>query len=284
MTYSQFTETIRRTGSYRTPDNVRIPLLSRLLGRFDGWFYALLMWVVARASTRASLGRYSYPHWGESSFRTLRAIEKCGGRVSVTGLEKVFSLDGPAVFVCNHMSMIETFLTPCLLVHWRPFANVVKQSLLTYPVFGPVMRWTRPVAVTRQNPREDLKTVMEEGMARIRDGISMVIYPQATRSLTFDSARFNTLGVKLARRAGVPVVPVAVQSDFLGIGKRLRDFGAIDRSRPVRFVFGGPIEIGGDEKGAHRAVVDFITANLAEWGVPVERGEPRGADREKEES
>jgi len=49
--------------------------------------------------------------------------------------------------------------------------------------------------------------------------ISVLIFPQTTRDLRFDPNKFNTLGIKLAKRAKVPVIPVAVKTDAWGMGK-----------------------------------------------------------------
>ena len=61
-------------------------------------------------------------------------------------------LDGPVVIIANHMSMLETVLIPGLVVPVNELAIVVKESLLRYPLFGPVMRAVKPIAVTRRNP------------------------------------------------------------------------------------------------------------------------------------
>jgi 1-acyl-sn-glycerol-3-phosphate acyltransferase len=82
--------------------------------------------------------------------------------------------DGPVVFVGNHMSTLETFVLPCVIQPVNRVAFVVKESLLTTPFFGPVMRSRDPVVVGRKNPREDLKTVLEQGAEKIKNGISVI--------------------------------------------------------------------------------------------------------------
>ena len=125
------------------------------------------------------------------------------------------------------------------------------------------------IAVHRQNPREDLKVVLNEGSRRIQLGCSVVIFPQATRSVVFDRKNFNTLGVKLARKAGVPVVPIALKTDFHGSGRRLKDIGPINPELPLYFKFGSPIPVVGNEHIAHQRVLEFICENLRSWGAQV---------------
>jgi len=270
MKHAEWVEQLRQTGAYETPIRSQGSWESRVLGRWDVWYYAKVIGIVLDEGVRAALGLYSYNRWSISSFRMLRAVEACGGRIQVSGLEHLRDQPGPVVIVGNHMSMLETFLMPCLLLSVRPFANVVKDSLLRYPFFGRILAWTRPISVGRRNPREDLRAVLTQGAERIRDGVSLLIFPQATRSEVFQPAKFNSMGAKLARRAGVPMIPVAVQTSFLGIGRVVRDLGKVNRSHPVRVRFGPPIDGSLDEKAAHRQAIAFISATLREWGVAVE--------------
>ena len=93
----------------------------------------------------------------------------------------------------------------------------------------------------------------------------MLIFPQTTRDLFFDPKKFNTLGIKLAKRARVPVIPVAVKTDAWGIGRWLKDFGKIDPSKPVRISFGEPVHISGSGKKEHRSTIAFIGSKLVDW-------------------
>jgi len=165
-------------------------------------------------------------------------------------------------------------LLPGILAPYDFTAVVVKEGLLTYPVFGNIMRAVDPISVTRKNARQDLKEVMTQGQTLLEQGRSVLIFPQHTRALEFDPMMFNTLGTKLASRAGVPVVPIALKTDFMGIGKRYKDFGPLDRTKEVHVKVGEPLTVNGNVKEVQQAVVDYITANLLEWGGLVKgRGE-----------
>ena len=71
--------------------------------------------------------------------------------------------------------------------------------------------------------------------------------------------------VKLAKKAGVPVVPVALKTDAWGNGKRLKDFGRIDPLKKVYFSFGEPFEVKGKGTEEHQQIIDFIQGNLTKW-------------------
>jgi 1-acyl-sn-glycerol-3-phosphate acyltransferase len=228
-------------------------------------FYTKILGIICRASKLAKKGLYDNRCWIESSLTTIRALETVGGRFEVRGLEHIRGLKSPAVFIGNHMSILETFVLPCLIQPMRDVTFVIKESLISYPFFGHVMRSRNPVVVGRENPREDLKLVLDEGRKRLEANISVVIFPQTTRSVEFDPGKFNTLGVKLANRGHVPAVPFALKTDAWGLGKRIKDFGPVHPEKTVHFHFGEPMMIRGSGKEEHQAIVAFIRKNLAAW-------------------
>lgn len=223
---------------------------------------APIVWQTSRIAGRGELDSQA---WGKSSERIVAALEGVGVRFKVSGLENVAALDSPCVFIANHMSTLETFCLPAMLLPHRSITFIVKKSLVDYPVFKHVMRSCDPVVVNRSNPRDDLKTVLTEGCKRLADNISIIVFPQTTRTATFQPEHFNTIGIKLAKKAGVPVVPLALKTDAWGNGRFLKDFGRIDPGSPVHFAFGPPLPITGRGQEEQGAVVSFITEHLAQW-------------------
>ncbi len=202
------------------------------------FFYIAMFGIVWRASRQARQGHYGDQDWGGSSASIIAALEQVGVRFHIEGVENFSSLTEPCVFIGNHMSTLETFVLPSLIVNHKPVTFVVKKSLIEYPVFRHVMVSRNPVVVERANPREDFKTVMEEGLKRLQAGISIVVFPQTTRTPTFEPVHFNTIGTKLAKRAGVPVIPVALKTDAWGNGRFIKDFGPIAPAKTVHLAFG----------------------------------------------
>ncbi len=259
-------------GNYRTRPET-IALMARLFPTLV--FYSRFLANVWQSSSLAKKGRYTDDVWGRSSLDVLRALERVGVDIEITGIDHVERLTTPCVFIGNHMSLMETLVLPCIIQPIRRVTFIVKDTLLRYPVFRHVMRSRNPIALGRTNPRLDLKTVLESGNERLNMGISIIVFPQTTRSDSFEPSQFNTIGVKLAQRAGVPAVPVALLTGAWKNGKIFKDLGKIDPSKRVHFAFGEPIAIGGRGLEEHQAIIQFIKGKLEEWqGVAFSRGVP----------
>ena len=184
----------------------------------------------------------------------------------MTGLENLQGIDRPCIFIGNHMSTLETFVLPSLIMpQIFELTYVIKRSLVDYPLFGDVVMSRDPVVVDRVNPRDDLKVVMEEGARRLEQGRSLIIFPQHTRTVDFDPKQFNTIGIKLAQKSGAIVVPVALLTWAWSSGKALKDFGPIYPSRTVHFAFGAPLEITGKGQEQHQQIINFIEEHLKVW-------------------
>ncbi len=267
---SELVRSLCTDGAYRTPQEGRRVGLSRLLGRWDGWVYWRVARVVIGGARASRQGRHDAAQWRRESEALLHVMESTGSKVTISGMGETLKLDTPVVYIGNHMSMLETFFLPGILMAHGDVSFVLKQSLLDYPFFGTLLKATATIAVSRKDPRRDLKLVMQQGRERLAQGRSIVVFPQATRSPSFIPAQFNTLGAKLAERAGVPIVPFALKTDFMRVGRIVRDFGSLDRSLPVLFRFADPIMPPFKSRDAHEIVVDFIRTTLLEWGGSVE--------------
>lgn len=228
-------------------------------------FYTSFMAEIVRSARIARKGTYTDEEWCLSSFRILKALERTGLSISISGVINLRDIGSPCVLVSNHVSMMDTVILPGIIAQEIPLTFIIKKVLLDYPVFKHVMRSRNPIALSRTNAREDLKTVMLEGKKRLAQGISVTVFPQTTRSTTFDPKQFNTIGIKLAQKAGVPVVPVALKTDAWTNGKLIKDLGRIHPEVPAHFAFGAPIHIEGKGREEHQQVIDFISGKLKEW-------------------
>jgi len=254
---------------YHTPPGRPTSRLCRLLLRFTRVpFYYHVLNLIFRSRAEARRGEFDAFALARKGRETFDRIEFCGGLVHLSGLDVVRRTPGPVVLIGNHMSTLETFALACLVLPDKPMTFVVKESLTTGWLFGPVMRACNPIVVGRASAREDLATVMAEGPERLAAGTSVCVFPQSTRSRELVVSQFNTLGARLAHRANVPIVPIALKTDLWGTGKVIRDVGPVDISLDVFIAFGEPIPAGLSPKESHQQVLDFLKQRLPEWGVP----------------
>lgn len=251
------------------PDNTyitkekNISLVARWLPSLH--FYTRLIGIVFRCSGMARRGEYTKEKWHESSRDVCGFLEDVGVRIHVTGLENLRKLDTACVIISNHMSLLETLLFPAMVLPSHDMTYVIKEDLLKYPVFKDVLHVCSPIAVTRTNPRQDLKTVMVEGSKRIAEGVSVVVFPQSTRSHQFEPEQMSSIGVKLAKKADAPVVPVALKTDALKNGKYVKDLGRLDSSVIVHFAFGEPLSVDGKGNEEQERITSFISEKIDGW-------------------
>jgi 1-acyl-sn-glycerol-3-phosphate acyltransferase len=253
-------------GTYVSPPSMP-NLIARLFPSL--YFYSLFVYNVYTYGMLAKAGKYGDLGWYQSSFNVLRALEKAGANIQITGLNVLSQLSEPCVIVANHMSTLETIILPGIVQPLKDVTFVVKRAIVEIPVFKHMMLSRDPIVVDRVNPREDLMRVLTEGAAQLKRGRSIIVFPQTTRTVTFDPSQFNTIGIKLAREAGVPIVPVAVRTDAWGIGKWIKEFGKVDVTLPVRFAFGQPLRVEGRGNATHQDVIRYITTHLQAWGCTV---------------
>ena len=228
-------------------------------------FYSSFLAQIYVSAKDAKKGIYDRDAWRLSSLRVMQALERTGLKITISGIEHLQHLDSPCVLVGNHVSMMDTVVLPAIIAQEIPLTFIIKKSLMDYPVFKHVMRSRNPIALGRTNAREDLKTVMIEGKKRLADGISITVFPQTTRATGFDPKQFNSIGVKIAAKAGVPVVPIAIKTDAWTNGRIIKDLGRIRPKISTHFAFGAPISIAGKGKEEQQQVIDFISAKIKRW-------------------
>lgn len=178
-----------------------------------------------------------------------------GAKVSVSGLEHL-PRDRPVVLVCNHQSTLDI---PAIF--WAlpiDFRFVSKRSLKYVPVLGWYMVLARFVFIDRGNKKSAIESLEQAG-EKIRSGVSVVLFPEGTRSDTGAILPFKKGPFALAVKAGVPVVPITIEGTRLIMPKNSWD--VVYAAAPVRVMVGKPIDpvpFGEDREALMRAVRDVI--------------------------
>jgi len=140
--------------------------------------------------------------WGITGNFLLRWV--CGIKVSIEGWEHI--PDEPCVVAVKHQSTWETTTLPLVL---PPFAWILKKELMYIPFFGWALYALGAISIVRSNPREALKQVNEKGVAQIKSGRSVVIFPEGTRMAVGEKGKYQPGVILLAKKAKVPILLVA---------------------------------------------------------------------------
>ena len=130
----------------------------------------------------------------------------CGVKVKVHGLIQG-EMNRPCIYMSNHQSMFDIFtLLGCLPAD---FKFILKQELMKIPLFGFALKRARYISIDRENPRLAVKS-MNEAAERIKNGTSVLIFPEGTRSIDGRLLAFKPGGFHLALKSGCDIVPVTI--------------------------------------------------------------------------
>lgn len=148
-------------------------------------------------------------------------------QVNVTGQENVWS-DRPAVFLINHQSALIDLVVVTQVLR-NGVTAVAKKEVKDIPVFGRVTTWLDFAYVDRGNTVQAMDA-MCEAVDRLRDGISIVISPEGTRSYTPQVGPFKKGAFHLAWQAGVPIVPIVIRNagQLMWRGATVAHSGVVD--------------------------------------------------------
>ena len=224
---------------------------------WDWWrtvFYlipAVSIYTVALGS--ASLLSTLFDRRGNFGHKCARAwswsiLKTTGVEVTVEGLERL-DHSRSYVFAANHQSIYDI---PILFAN-IPFQLriIAKESLGRIPFMGWHLRRTGHVLVDRSRPGAGVVRMMQR---LVRDGHSLIVFPEGTRSTDGTVGRFKGGPFVVALQAGLPVVPISI------IGSRHVMFRGELMVRPgrVRVIVHEPIETANVPREAAREFASTV--------------------------
>lgn len=141
-------------------------------------------------------------------FGTGATLRATGVRLRVSGAHNARS-PRPAVFVFNHQSQYDVIIVPAVL--GGGVTGIGKQELTKNPVFGPLMRFVGVTFIDRTDTAR-AKASLEPVVHTLREGLSIAVAPEGTRSFTPEVGLFKKGAFHIAIQAGVPVIPVVIRN------------------------------------------------------------------------
>lgn len=191
--------------------------------------------------------------WGKSMLIAGRWI--CGLQYVVEGQENIPR--EPSVVLIKHSTVFETYAQ---LVFFPIQTWVLKRELKWIPIFGWGLAAMQPIAINRGAGHSAVIQVIEQGKARLAEGIWVTVFPEGTRVAPGQTKKYGVSGAALAREAGVKIVPVAHNA-----GDFWPRRGVIKKPGLIRFVIGPPIDASAQPpKETNLLVQDWIEGKMRE--------------------
>lgn len=162
----------------------------------------LIEWIIGKFNTRMR---------DISSLRIVQAelriiLWLTGAKVTVIGKENI--PEGETVlYVGNHRSYFDIVVSYIQCKNLTGYVS--KDGLKKVPLLSFWMKRLYCLFLNREDIRQGLKTILA-GIEQMKNGISMCIYPEGTRSQDDEMLPFKEGSLKLAEKSGCPIIPMAV--------------------------------------------------------------------------
>lgn len=197
----------RRDWPTRAFDSRGIPGVKELVrtGLVYGAFFSAALQILPTwflNQSRRDAVNLAVTTWGE--FGSALA----GIRIDLRGEQHLWA-KRPAVFLFNHQSAIDVLIIAKLLR--RDFTAIAKQEIAANPLVGPVFRVADTVFIDRRNNERAIEA-LQPVVKTLRDGLSVAIAPEGTRSAGDKLGIFKKGPFHIAMQAGVPVVPIVIHN------------------------------------------------------------------------
>jgi 1-acyl-sn-glycerol-3-phosphate acyltransferase len=119
---------------------------------------------------------------------------------------------GPVVYMSNHQSYSD-ILAFLYVVRNHQIGFIAKEELGKVPMISGWIPRIRGLLIERGDTRSSLTTI-NQGASYLKEGFSLVIFPEGTRSQGHEMGEFKAGSFKLATKARVPIVPVTLEGGY----------------------------------------------------------------------
>jgi 1-acyl-sn-glycerol-3-phosphate acyltransferase len=159
----------------------------------------------------------------------------CNTKVEIIGKENILR-GKPQIFMANHQSDFDILI---VLAHIPgQFRWLVKKELFHIPVFGAAMKSAGYIEIDRNN-REKAMQSLDQAALRIREGKSIMAFPEGTRSRFGEIKHFKQGTFYLAIKSGAPIVPISI----IGSGEIMPKRSLKIKPGKIKLVIDKPIDV-----------------------------------------
>ncbi len=156
-------------------------------------------------------------------------------KVEIIGKENVLR-SKPQIFMANHQSDFDILI---VLAHIPgQFRWIAKKELFSIPIFGAAMKTAGYIEIDRNNHEKAMQS-LDEAALRIREGKSVMSFPEGTRSRDGEIKAFKQGIFHLAIKSGVPITPVSI----IGSGQIMPKRSLKITPGRVKMVIGKPVDV-----------------------------------------
>jgi 1-acyl-sn-glycerol-3-phosphate acyltransferase len=181
-----------------------------------------------------------------------RMILALGGiTLKIDGLQRL-GARRQYIFIVNHQSNLDIPVLVCSLPGFQ-LRWLAKKELLRIPLFGWALRAGKHVMVDRLSRSAALQS-LNEAQRLINGGVSLVIFPEGTRSKGGRLLPFKRGGFLLAVKMGIPIVPITIRDS----GRALAPGDWRIRRGAIRVSIHTPIPMESYRPGELRALADQV--------------------------
>lgn len=138
-----------------------------------------------------------------------KLIKLSDSTVNVHGLENI--PEGPVLFVSNHQSNMDIAII-CGFID-KPKGFIAKKELKKLPLISKWITLAGSIYLDRDNPRKSMEGILE-GIKTLKNGHSLVVFPEGTRSRGDKMGEFKAGSFKLATKSKVPIVPLTIDGTY----------------------------------------------------------------------
>ncbi|RKQ31369.1 lysophospholipid acyltransferase family protein [Oceanobacillus halophilus] len=138
-----------------------------------------------------------------------KVIEYTGTDVHVKGQEKI--PDGAVLYVANHQGLFD--ILTILGYLGKPVGFIAKKEIKRLPIISTWMELIHCVFIDRADRRQSIRAI-QQGTNNLKNGHSMVIFPEGTRGEGREINEFKAGSFRLGTKANVPIVPLAIDGTY----------------------------------------------------------------------